>query len=57
MLPVGSFQSEFRISIPRSEFSYYDVASHSWKVDTGAYKILIGASSNDIKLSMGFTVR
>ena len=49
--------AEFRISIPRSEFSYYDVASHSWKVDTGAYKILIGASSSDIKITLDYTVR
>ncbi len=34
---------------PRS-FSYYDVKSHSWKLDKGRYDILVGASSRDIKL-------
>jgi len=48
---------EFRIPLSYQEFSYYDVASHSWKVDSGDYKILVGSSSKDIKLSLDYSVR
>ena len=48
---------EFCIPLGYQDFSYYDVASHSWKVDAGDYKILVGSSSRDIKLSLDYTVR
>ncbi len=48
---------EFRIPLGAAEFSYYDVESHSWRVDAGEYKILVGSSSADIKMSLDFTVR
>lgn len=48
---------EFRIPLSAAEFSYYDVESHSWKVDAGEYQILVGSSSADIKLSLEYTVR
>ena len=48
---------EYRISLSYADFSYYDVASHSWKVDAGDYKILVGSSSSDIKFSLDYTVR
>ena len=48
---------EFCIPLSYSDFSYYDVASHSWKVDAGEYKILVGSSSSDIRLSVNFTVK
>ncbi|MBP5637222.1 MAG: glycoside hydrolase family 3 C-terminal domain-containing protein [Bacteroidales bacterium] len=48
---------EFRIPLGYQDFSYYDVASHSWKVDAGDYRILIGSSSSDITISLDFTVR
>lgn len=48
---------EYRISLSYSDFSYYDVQSHGWKIDAGDYKILVGSSSEDIRLEMDFTVR
>lgn len=48
---------EFRIPLGTADFSYYDVTSHSWKVDAGAYKILVGSSSADIKLRLDHMVR
>lgn len=48
---------EYRIPLSYSDFSYYDVESHSWKVDAGEYKILVGASSNDIRLTLNFVVK
>ena len=37
-------------------FSYYDVNTHSWKLDPGKYRILIGASSQDIRLEVPVTL-
>ena len=48
---------EFRIPLCYSDFSYYDVKSHGWKVDAGEYKIKVGSSSSDVRLKMDFTVR
>lgn len=48
---------EFCIPLSYQDFSYYDVASRSWKVDAGDYKILVGSSSSDIKISLDYTVR
>ncbi|MHA1230232.1 MAG: glycoside hydrolase family 3 C-terminal domain-containing protein [Candidatus Helarchaeota archaeon] len=36
--------------ITEQDLSYYDINSQSWKVEEGTFKILIGASSRDIKL-------
>ncbi|MBP5566502.1 MAG: fibronectin type III-like domain-contianing protein, partial [Bacteroidales bacterium] len=47
---------EFCIPLSYQDFSYYDVASHSWKVDGGDYKILVGSSSSDIKISLDYTL-
>lgn len=38
------------IHLPQSAFQHYDVASHGWKADKGAYKILVGASSAELPL-------
>lgn len=44
----GSVQ--FTIHLGPDAFSYYDVDTHSWKLDRGEYRILVGASSDDIRL-------
>jgi beta-glucosidase len=56
LIPKGK-SLEFRIPLGKCAFSYYDVDSHSWKVDAGDYKILIGSSSEDIRLSLDYTVQ
>jgi len=38
------------IHLGNDAFSYYDTASHSWKVDACNYELQIGASSQDIRL-------
>jgi len=43
---------EYNIHLGADAFSYYDTSSHSWKVDNGRYKILVGASSEDIRLEV-----
>ena len=47
----------FRIPLNRSDFAFYDSCSHSWQIDPGSYKILIGSSSADIQLSLDYTVK
>lgn len=44
------------VILPRSAFEHYDMASHSWKADSGEYRILVGASSQDIKLEASVTL-
>lgn len=50
---VSLAPNQFRriaITIPYSEFSHYDTASHDWVQDKGEYKIFVGASALDVKL-------
>lgn len=39
------------VFLPREAFSHYDVVSHSWVSDSGIYRISVGASALDIRLS------
>jgi beta-glucosidase len=39
------------VDLDRAAFAYYDVATHAWKVDPGEYKILVGSSSADVRLT------
>ncbi len=55
---IGKGKSvEFRIPLSYQDFSYYDVTTHRWTVDPGDYKILVGSSSSDIRISLDYTVR
>ena len=40
-----------RICIPTSDIAYYNMSLHDWVVENGVYKVLIGTSSVDIRLS------
>lgn len=39
------------VHLPKSAFEYYDVKSHSWKLNPGYFTIHIGSSSADIRLT------
>ncbi|HUK30593.1 MAG TPA: glycoside hydrolase family 3 C-terminal domain-containing protein [Candidatus Acidoferrum sp.] len=39
------------VELNRSAFSYFDVTTHSWQVNAGEFRILVGASSADIRLT------
>ncbi len=43
-------QTDVTISLNSRAFAYYNVAINDWHVESGDFKILIGASSRDIKL-------
>jgi beta-glucosidase len=40
------------VSVPLDErsFSYWSVAAHSWKIPSGTFKVMVGSSSEDIRL-------
>jgi beta-glucosidase len=52
--PGESTVVEFTLG-PR-DFAYYDDYHNEWVVDSGVYKIKVGASSADIRLSAGVTM-
>jgi beta-glucosidase len=39
-----------RINLDRRSLAYYDVLAHAWNVARGVYRILVGSSSQDIRL-------
>lgn len=39
------------VLLPFSSFSHYDASSHAWVNDSGSYRISVGASALDIRLS------
>ena len=55
LVPKGASQ-KYSIHLGPEAFSYYDVDTHSWKLDPGKYRILIGASSQDIRLEVPVTL-
>lgn len=55
-IPAGK-QVKMKIPLSASDFAYWSVAEDRWTVDDGFYRILIGASSRDIRLSMLVRIR
>ena len=43
-------EAEVSIELGKRAFAYYNVNLHDWHVESGDFKILVGASSRDIKL-------
>ncbi len=43
-------QKDVTITLDSRAFAYYNVAINNWHVESGDFKILVGASSRDIKL-------
>lgn len=50
-------KSTVTIHISPEDFGYYSVDTHSWKYDAGNYRILVGASSEDIRLEAAVTLQ
>lgn len=55
-LIVKGASQQYSIHLGPDAFSYYDESSHSWKLDPGKYRILVGASSEDIRLEAEITI-
>ena len=43
-------EKEIEISLDKRAFAYYNVNIHDWHVESGDFKVLVGASSRDIRL-------
>lgn len=50
-------EKEVSMTLDKRAFAYYNVNIHDWHVETGAFKILVGASSRDIRLETEVQVR
>jgi beta-glucosidase len=46
-----------QFNIPVSELQKWDLKQNAWKMYPGAYKILVGASSQDIRLTNAFNIK
>ncbi len=44
------------VNLDPAAFSYYDVATHAWKVNPGEFRLLVGSSSTDIRLAELITI-
>lgn len=49
-------EKEVNITLDSRAYAYYNVNINDWHVESGAYKILVGASSRDIKLESEINV-
>ncbi len=49
-------EQEISITLNKRAFSYYNVNIHDWHVESGEFKVLVGASSRDIKLEAAVSV-
>ncbi|CUH97029.1 Thermostable beta-glucosidase B [Propionispora sp. 2/2-37] len=54
-LKVGE-EKKITITLDKRSFAYYDIRCKDWQVESGDYKILVGASSRDIRLDSMITV-
>ena len=50
-------KKKIEITIPISELGYYNTMLHTWVTEDGNYRILVGASSRDIRLKMNLFVK
>ena len=48
-IPKGE-STVVNVCLPESAFAFYDVDIHDWRINPGTFTIMVGASSQDIKL-------
>ena len=49
-------EKEIEITLDKRAFAYYNVNINDWHIESGEFKILVGASSRDIKLEASINV-
>ena len=49
-------EKEVSITLDKRAFAFYNVKAHEWQVETGTFDILVGASSQDIRLATSVEV-
>ena len=50
-------RKEVTLRVNADDLRYYDEASRDWKLEQGDYRILVGASSADIRATADFSVK
>jgi beta-glucosidase len=55
-IPAG-MTARVPIPIRVSDLNYWDTASNSWKIDSGAVQVMVGTSSDQLTLMDSFTVQ
>ena len=56
MLAPGE-STDVTIHLDKEDFAHYDIYSHDWVVDSGEYKIQVGASSEDIRVQKSVSIK
>lgn len=49
-------EKEVSIDLEKRAFAFYNVDAHAWQVESGEFKILVGASSRDIRLTASVNI-
>lgn len=49
-------EKEIKFSLTDEDFQYYNTSLHKWIVEDGEYKVLVGASSQDIRLETSIDI-
>ncbi len=49
-------EKEVSIDLEKRAFAFYNVDAHAWQVESGEFRILVGASSRDIRLTASVNV-
>jgi len=49
-------EQEAVVTLDRRAFAFYDVATHAWHVEPGAFHIWVGASARDLQLEAHLTL-
>jgi beta-glucosidase len=44
------------LTLARDALAYYDDLAHEWVAEAGAFEVLVGASSRDIRATAAFTL-
>ena len=50
-------EKEVSVTLDKRAFAYYNVNLHDWHVESGDFKILVGASSRDVRLEANLFVQ
>ena len=46
-----------RFSLGTDALSFFDASNHAWVAEPGAFNLLVGASSEDIRATASFTLK
>lgn len=49
-------EKEVSIDLEKRAFAFYNIDAHAWQVESGEFKILVGASSRDIRLTASVNI-